>query len=232
MRNLLGDCIATVSLDDAIKAVLICAKGRAFCSGVDIEDIPHEPFAWRKRVQLAQTQHMALARLQKPVIAAVQGAAVGGGASLALAADILVMSEDAFLGFPFVRLGLVPDGGAAALLQAKTSPAVALDVLLSGGRIDAAEAGRVGLTRRITPPGQHLQAAQTLAEELSALPSESLSLTKSLISRDWMAGIDAYLAHEADAMALASTTAGHLDAISRVRRNLAGTTKESNGPSR
>src|SRR5690606_18580240 len=113
---------------------------------------------------------LTIARMRKPVIAAVQGTASGGGASLALAADILVMAEDAKLSFPFVRLGLVPDGGAAYLLQAKLYAAPALDLLLTGGAMTAAEAARLGLTRRVVPADRLDAESRTLAADLLKLP--------------------------------------------------------------
>lgn len=158
--------------------------------------------------------------MRKPVIAAVQGAAVGGGASLALAADILVMAEDAKLVFPFVRLGLVPDGGIAYFLQAKLQAALALDLLLSGGTLTAAEAARAGLTRRVVPAEQLATASHALACDLLRLPWEALMLTKALCTQYWAANLQGALSHEADAFALASSTDGHKHALAAMRRKL------------
>ena len=213
MRADLGACIADVAEDHQVRVVLLRAEGRAFCAGADLADAPSTPLAWRDRILLAQEHHVALARMRKPVVAAVQGLAVGGGASLALAADILIMADDAKLVFPFVKLGLVPDGGAAYLLQAKLHAALALDVLLSGGAVTAAEASKLGLARRIVPP-EHLHAASmTLVAELRSLPWEALMLTKSMCSQYWAANLQGALSHEADAFALASTTEGHHKAL-------------------
>ncbi|PLC53952.1 enoyl-CoA hydratase [Pollutimonas nitritireducens] len=217
MRREFGAILAAAAEDAQIRVVLLRADGRAFCTGADMSAAPQSPLAWRERVLLAQSHHMQIVRMQKPVIAAVQGIALGGGASLALAADILVMADDAKLIFPFTRLGLVPDGGAAALLQAKSSPAIALDVLLSGGELTAHEAAAVGLTRRVVPAASLDEDALALARQLLELPAEGLVLTKALISHGWTTNLPNALAHEADALALAATTTGHRDAIARLR---------------
>ncbi|WP_151448711.1 enoyl-CoA hydratase/isomerase family protein [Lacisediminimonas profundi] len=213
MRASLGECLADVGKDEAVKVLLLRGDGPAFCAGADIVDAPQSPLAWRERIRMAQAHHIAIVRMNKPVIAAVQGAATGGGASLALAADILVMADDAKLSFPFVRLGLVPDGGASALLQAKTNAATALDLLLTGGSITAVDAQHLGLTRRVVPAEQLDAASRALASDLLNLPWEALMLTKALCAQHWAAGLEPVLAHEAEAFALASSTAGHQSAL-------------------
>lgn len=217
MRRQIGACLGDVAADPAMRVLLIRGEGRAFCAGADIADAPREPLAWRNRILEAQSQHLAIMRMPKIVIAAVQGVAAGGGASLALSADILILAQDARLSFPFVRLGVVPDGGAAYLLQAKLGVPAALDLLLSGGSLGAAEAERSGLTRRVVPAERLEDTARSLAAELLALPHEALVLTKSLCRHYWSATLDAALAHEADAFALATATEGHKRAFKAAR---------------
>ena len=220
MRDEIGHCLEQVARDDSVKVVLLRAEGRAFCSGGDLVDAPTDALSWRERVKQAQAHHLAIARMNKPVIAAVQGAAVGGGAALALAADILVMAEDARLVFPFVRLGLVPDGVSSALLQAKAGVGAALDVLLSGGSIDAAEAVRLGLTRRVVPASQLGETSRSLATELLQLPWEGLMLTKALCTQYWAGPLQQVAAHESEAFALATTTRGHQQALAAMLSRL------------
>ncbi|WP_454689709.1 enoyl-CoA hydratase/isomerase family protein [Achromobacter aloeverae] len=220
MRLQFGECIEDVASDAAIKVVLVRGEGAAFCAGADLEKAPDSALEWRDRILLAQKHHIAIARMQKPVIAAVQGPAVGGGASIALAADILVMAEDARLVFPFVRLGVVPDGGLSYLLQAKLGAALSLDLLLTGGTLGAAEARGLGLTRRVVPRHELEAASEALARELLQLPWEALMLTKSLCAQHWAAGLERVLSHEADAFALASSTEGHARALAAVRETL------------
>ncbi len=227
MRQAIAARLHEVAADPDISVLLLCGEGRAFCAGADLNDMPQDPLIWRQRVLGAQAQHLALIRMDKIVIAAVQGVAIGGGASFALAADILLLAEDARLSFPFVRLGILPDGGAAFMLQARLGNAVALDLLLSGGTLPAEEAKQLGLTRRVVPADGFDAAAMALARELAALPREALMLTKSLCRQRWGQGLDNAFSHEADAFALVTTTASHRAALDAARRRQAAPRKGS-----
>lgn len=204
MRASLANHLSDAAADDEIDVVLIQAAGRTFCGGVDLSSLPTKPMDWRKRVIAAQENHIAILRMPKVVIAAVQGAVVGGGASLALSADILVASDDTKFSFPFVKLGIVPDGGSSLFLQAKLGSALALDLLLTGGTLGIAEAESRGLTRRVVSAERLHGTARELAEQISRLPRQSRMLTKALCRQHWAANLDTYLAHEADSFALAT----------------------------
>ena len=218
MRAALALHLADAAADDDISVVLLRGEGSVFCGGLDANDLPDDPKLWRERVLAAQANHLAIVRMPKIVIASVQGAAVGGGASLALAADILVMAEGARLSFPYVKLGIVPDGGSSYFLQAKLGTPLALDLLLTGGSLEAADAARLGLTRRVVPEATLQDASRELAAELLRLPAEALRLTKALCARYWGDKLDAVLAEEADAFELATATKGFEAAIAALRR--------------
>lgn len=217
MRQELGKHLQTIANDPDIRIVILEGRGRAFCVGADTSDLPTTPLAWRDRILMAQMHHLAIIKMSKIVIACVQGVAAGGGASLALAADILVMAEDATLRFPFVKLGLIPDGGCSFLLQSKLGVATALDLTLTGGILTADEARVHGLTRRLVPQEQLQAAVQELASELLGLPHEALLLTKSVSRQTWTAPMEAAMSHEVDAFALATTMPGHRAALASVR---------------
>ncbi len=204
MRAEFGRQLQSIATDPEVRVVLLQGAGRAFCVGADVNDMPDTPDAWRDRILLAQSHHAALIKMNKIVIASVQGIAAGGGASLALAADILVMADDARLTFPFVRIGLIPDGGCSYLLQSKIGVPAALDLMLTGGTLHADEAQRLGLTRRVVPASTLEEASRTLATELSQLPRAALMLTKSVSRQTWTNTMEAALGHEADAFALAT----------------------------
>lgn len=221
MRECLGAHLAAIADDPSIQVVLLRGEGAAFCAGADLEDAPSSSLAWRDRILMAQQHHLQILRMSKIFIAAVQGAAFGGGASLALTADILMLADDAVLGFPFVRLGVVPDGGATFLLQAKLGPAVAQDLVLTGGTLKADEAKTLGLTRRVLPVDQLREASDTLAAELAHLPHEALMLTKALGCHSWQHNIAGAFAHEADAFALATSTDSHRTALAAAKASIA-----------
>jgi len=220
MRAQFGVHVRDVTADANVRVVLLRGEGKAFCAGADLADPPRTPMAWRERVMSAQAQHLQLIRSGKLVIAEVQGMAAGGAAALALSADILLMADDACLGFPFVKIGLVPDAGTGFLLQAKLGPALAMDLLATAGTLDAAEAAALGLTRRVLPTGGLQAAARQLARQLAALPAEALMLTKGLCTQRWTHTLEASLAHEADAFALAAATDSHRAALAGVARGL------------
>lgn len=226
-RALFGEHLQSVANDPGVRVLLLNAEGRAFCAGADMSSLPTDPLGWRERIMTAQRHHQLMATMNPVVIAAVQGAAAGGGAAMALAADILIMADNASLRFPFVRVGLIPDGGTAFLLQAKAGTATALDMLLSGGVMPAAEAFQRGLTRRVVPADQLLSQARELAQELVRLPAESLLLTKSLMRQTWAAGMPGVLAHEADAFALVTALPGHARAMAEIQQKIHTSKKET-----
>lgn len=217
MRTELGIHLQNIAADPGIRIVLLQGLGRSFCGGADTDDLPETPLAWRDRILTAQLHHIALIKMSKIVIASVQGAAAGGGASLAMAADILIMADDATLRFPFVRLGLIPDGGCSFLLQSKLGVPAALDLMLTAGTMDAEEARRLGLTRRVVPRASLKEASRALVAELLALPHESLMLTKSVSRQTWTQTMESALGHEADAFALATAMPGHQRALAAAR---------------
>lgn len=220
MRAALEVALGQVAADDSVSVVLLRGEGRSFCGGLDLSDLPTDTQQWRSRVIAAQMNHLAVVQMPKIVIAAVQGSAVGGGASLALSADILLMADDARLSFPFVKLGIVPDGGSSYFLQQKVGTSVALDLLLTGGMLTADEALRLGLTRRVCDASTLREKAQELAAELLRLPPEARSLTKSLCLKLWGDRLHSMLTEEVEAFCAATVTTGHQKAISRLRAQL------------
>lgn len=220
MRASLQRHLDRANADASVHCVLLRAEGDRFCSGLDLTDLPDSAEEWRSRVIAAQRNHTSIVRSTKTVIAAVQGAVVGGGASLALSADILIMAQDAFLSFPFVRLGIVADGGSSYFLQAKLGVPLATDLLLSAGRIDAASAKQHGLTLRVVPPSELMSAALALATELQALPHESLAFTKQLCQQHWIGGLDDALAREVELFVQSTDTLGHRAAMAAITKRI------------
>ena len=220
MRELLASIAIEINEDKNIKVVLINANGKAFCAGADLVDSPDEPLAWRRRVQLAQRQHFLFSKMDKIVVAAVQGPTVGGGAALAFSADIVLMADDARFSFPFVHIGFTPDGGMGYLLTKKLGPAMAMDLLLTGDSLGAAEAKSHGLTRRVVAVAELQQEAEKLCQQLLNTPYEALMLTKNLCHQSWANELDSYLGHEANAIALAASTESHRQALAGLRARL------------
>jgi enoyl-CoA hydratase/carnithine racemase len=165
----LTQACAEVAADRSVRAVVLSAAGPAFCVGADLK----ERAAMSDADLLAQRLVFRAAfggvlGLPQPVISAVQGYALGGGCELALSCDVIVADETAEFGLPEVTVGLVPGGGGTQLALRRLGPGRAADLVLTGRRVGAAEAERLGLADRVVPAGTAGQHATVLAERMAA----------------------------------------------------------------
>jgi crotonobetainyl-CoA hydratase len=177
----LGDVFAAFRDDDALRVAIVTgAGGRFFSAGWDLKALARagtvdEDYGVGGFGGLQQ-----LPGLDKPVIAAVAGMAVGGGFELALAADLIVASEDARFALPEVHAGLFPDAGSVTLPR-RVPHHVALDLLLTGRWMDAAEAARWGLLQQVVPAAGLMEAAHTLARSLATSSPTALAAVKQIV---------------------------------------------------
>jgi enoyl-CoA hydratase len=182
MQQALVDCWQSVQADDQIRAVVLTGAGRAFCAGGDLSLVEQLAAGNQTLQQELSVIHVrlltAMLETDLPVIASVGGAAVGFGAELLALCDIVVMAEDAFLSDPHVAYGLNPSPACQLVWPYLTSIGVAKELLMSGRRVGAAEALRLGLANRITPPGEELPAALGLADELAGFPVSGIVSVK------------------------------------------------------
>ena len=176
--------------DDAVRAVVITGRGRGFCSGGDVDGIIGALLKADARRVLEFTRLTgevveSLRRLDKPVVAAVNGVAAGAGAVIALACDLRVVADSAKFAFLFTKVGLAgADMGAAYLLPRVVGLGRAAEMLLLGDAVDAQAALASGLATRVVPAGQVLAEAQSLARRLAAGPALALGLTKRLMNHE------------------------------------------------
>jgi 2-(1,2-epoxy-1,2-dihydrophenyl)acetyl-CoA isomerase len=175
--------------DDKIKALIITGAGRGFCSGADLSepvsaaDVNQPGINRRERLSPFVRYGWMIRQIDeftKPVIAAVNGIAAGGGLALALACDIRIASEDARFASIFVRRGLVADCGTTFYLPRLVGAAKALELMWTGDIIDAAEAARIGLVNRVVPTENLLKTTGEFALRLAQGPSVSIELHKRL----------------------------------------------------
>ena len=169
MRQELSDAFDRCAEDADVRAVLLLGAGRAFCAGIDLadgsfEEGPIESVEARTRGDF----RAKLTGLGKPSLAAVQGFCLGGGCELALCCDVRVAAEDAQFGQPEINLGSTPAGGATQRLPRLIGAGRALEWLLTGDRMPAAEAYRVGLANRLVPAAELDAAATELAKKLAS----------------------------------------------------------------
>jgi enoyl-CoA hydratase/carnithine racemase len=199
---------AELDTDDAVKVVVLTGHGRGFCSGGSVEEIIG-PLLESELAETLEFTRMTgavvrnMLRLQKPIVAAVNGIAAGAGAVLALASDLRVVAERAKFAFLFTKVGLTgADMGAAWLLPKIVGTGRAMEILMLGGKIDAHEAHRIGLANRVVADDDVLAEALALARCLASGPGLALGMTKRMVWNEWPMDLDAAIEAEAQAQAL------------------------------
>lgn len=180
--NLVSDELAK---DDEVRAVIVTGAGRGFCSGADLSgDTRAQPSRYERLRTLGPNAGAeAFFKIDKPVIAAINGPCIGGGLSLALSMDIRIASEMARFGCAFVLRGFVPDLGITYWLPRMVGTAKALELMWTGEIIGAAEAERLGIVSRVVPPDELMKVAQELAEKIAQQPPMPVELTKRMVYR-------------------------------------------------
>ncbi len=185
--------------------MVITGTGRAFCSGGHISELQSlAESAIRAREGLLKTGKliMRIAALEKPVIAAVNGTAVGAGCNLALAADIVIASESAVFSEIFVRIGLLPGAGGMFILPRLIGVSNAKRLCFTGDMVNAAEAERMGLVSKVVPAEELEAEALGLAERLAKGPTKAIGLMKTIINRGLSSDLAAVCEYEAQAQAI------------------------------
>jgi len=202
----LGERLEAAAADSRVRAVVVTGAGASFSSGGDTRFLQELPGMAPERVRdvvygTFQRPIRAIRAMRKPVIAAVNGPAVGAGCELALAADFRLASETARFGEVWIRIGCVPALGGMYLLPRIVGLTKAVEMILTGAVVDAAEALRIGLVNRIVPAAGLAGAALALARDLAAGPAEAIALAKETIARglgtDLAGALDAALAAQA-----------------------------------
>jgi 2-(1,2-epoxy-1,2-dihydrophenyl)acetyl-CoA isomerase len=187
MRESLLRVIDDVGKDDSLKVVILTGAGRGFCAGADLSELTAGPMPEPTLYERLQgPPRPAFFKLEKPVIAAINGACVGAGLSLALTCDIRIASEKAKFGSAFIKLGATPDNGMTYWLPRLMGTAAALEFLLTGKTIMGAEAKQSGLVNQVVPPEELMKVSQELAAQIAQYPLLALSLTKRLVYRSML----------------------------------------------
>jgi 2-(1,2-epoxy-1,2-dihydrophenyl)acetyl-CoA isomerase len=212
--------IREIASDDEVGAVIITGAGRGFCAGADVKSMNPDMALLdrRKRHRWILADILRpLVNLEKPVIAAVNGAAVGAGFNIALAADIIVASEKAVFSQIFTRLGLVPDLGGLHLLTRVVGLNKAKELCFTAKKISAAEALALGIANHVVPAEELLAEARKLATEIAAGPPIALSMIKSLLNKSSNSTLEQMLEFESYAQTLAYTTPEHKEGVAAFR---------------
>jgi 2-(1,2-epoxy-1,2-dihydrophenyl)acetyl-CoA isomerase len=199
------EAVRAVAEDDEVRAVVLTGAGRAFSSGADLRDVSSRERTPEGHVDLRSllnnSYHPIITTIRtmpKPVLAAVNGPAVGIGLPLALAADLIVAAESAYLLLAFVNIGLVPDGGSSLFVPTRVGLARAAEMAMLGERVSAAQALEWGLINRVVPDAEFADEVAALRDRLAAGPTRSYAGTKRQLNHWLYTRMDEQLALEAD----------------------------------
>ena len=215
MKQVVNDDAA----DPSVRAVLITGAGRGFSSGADLkagfDPDPEDNLPNIKR-ELHELYHpiiVGVRRLEKPVVAAVNGPAVGIGCSLALACDLILAAESAYFGLAFVNIGLMPDGGSTLFVPATVGKARAFEMAMLGERVPAQQALEWGLVNRVYADDELMDQANALVEKLAAGPTRSYAGSKRALNNMLYPNLDGQLDLEAEIQHALARTSDFMEGV-------------------
>jgi 2-(1,2-epoxy-1,2-dihydrophenyl)acetyl-CoA isomerase len=214
IRTSLPDALTAASADDSVKAVVLTGRGRAFCAGGDVKLMGNRSTETLLKSMLRTKAIItAIVECEKPVIAALNGLAVGAGASIALASDLVVAVPEAWMAFVFVERGLIPDMAATYFLPRIVGVSRAKEIMMTGRRIPADEAHRLGLIAELIPQHAFEQDVQRLAESFTALNRSVVPYIRHLVNSSLETDLSTAMNLEAFGQTVVSTFDGHKQAI-------------------
>jgi enoyl-CoA hydratase len=185
--------IAEVAADDDIKVLILTGSGKAFVAGSDIKEFnkttPYMAHNIRRLGEMVE-------KLEKPVIAAVNGFCLGGGCEIAMGCDIIIASDKAKFGQTEINIGIIPGGGGTQRLQRLIGVCRAKELIYTGEIITAAEADRIGLVNRVVPVEELMPKAKELAKKIAVKSAAALKLAKTAINRGMQTNLESGLKYE------------------------------------
>jgi enoyl-CoA hydratase len=184
LKNELLDAVEAFDSDADIGCILLTGSDKAFAAGADIKEMADKSYIDIFRADYAG-DYERLTRVRKPLIAAVAGFALGGGCELAMLCDFIIAADNAKFGQPEIKLGIIPGIGGTQRLTHAVGKAKAMDMILTGRMMDAAEAERSGLVARVVPAAILMQEAIKVAETIAALSQPSLLAAKEAVNRSF-----------------------------------------------
>ena len=216
MRDEIAEALEELAAREDVRVVVVTGRGRAFCSGADVGYMADllERGAYDEAnllVTAGRRVIRSIIEMPKPVIAALNGPAAGGGANMALACDLRIASDRAAIGQTFNRIGLAPDWGGSWLVPRLVGRARAAELFFLGDMLDAAEAERMGLVNRVVPHDELEDAVREMASRLAAKPALALALAKEALRRSLSAGLEEMLDFEVRAQDEAFRSADALE---------------------
>jgi enoyl-CoA hydratase/carnithine racemase len=206
LRKRIAEEVGRAVADPKVRAIVITGNEQAFAAGADIAEMA-DAGPIELMVRNVQQYYRVVAECPKPVIAAIEGYALGGGLELALCADIIVVADGARLGLPEVKIGILPGGGGTQRLTRLVGRARAMPLLMTGRMVGAQEAFAMGLASETTPKGEALFRALAIAAEIATMPPISVAQIKEIVNEGLNAPLDTALMLERKAYLLQYATA-------------------------
>ena len=192
-RTEFAAAIAEVAADDEIKVLILTGNGKSFVAGSDIKEFNKTtPFAAHNITRLGEM----VEKLEKPVIAAVNGSCLGGGCEIAMGCDIIIASEKAKFGQTEINIGIIPGGGGTQRLQRLIGICRAKELIYTGDIIRAEEADRIGLVNRVVPVDELMPTAKEMAKKIATKSAAALKLAKTAINRGMQTNLESGLKYE------------------------------------
>lgn len=220
LNHLLGE----IAADDNVRCVILTGSGRGFCAGADVRGMDPNMKLLARRARhrgILRNVLLPLRNLEKPVIAAVNGVAVGAGFNIALACDILISSDKAMYSQIFTKMGLVPDLGGLYFLTRIVGVNKAKELCFTAKKISPQEAYELGIVNHVVPHDELMAEAKKLAAEIAAGPPVALAMIKTLLNKSSESTLDQMLEYEGYAQTLAYTTPDHAEGVAAFREKRA-----------
>ena len=178
----LATFLDTVEHDDAVRCVILTGSAKAFAAGADIKEMADQSYADMYKGNFFAHAHDRITRFRKPIIAAVSGYALGGGCELAMLCDFIIASDTARFGQPEINLGVAPGIGGSQRLTRAVGKSKAMDMVLTGRMMDAAEAERAGLVSRVVAPDALLDDARATAAKIASQSILAVMANKEMVT--------------------------------------------------
>jgi enoyl-CoA hydratase len=183
LMNELTACLDTLEADAGVRAIVITGSAKAFAAGADIKEMAPKGFADVYGEDFITRNWERVTRCRKPTIAAVAGFALGGGCEMAMMCDFIIAADTAKFGQPEIKLGVIPGSGGTQRLAKFVGKAKAMDMVLTGRMMDAAEAERCGLVSRVVPADQLLEEAMKAARAIAGFGPLAVMAAKEAVNR-------------------------------------------------
>ena len=227
MRDSLKKALLKAADDEAVRVVILTGEGRAFCAGADLKRFKDDYEHFKRTGEPSRFYDISLPRIlvsfKKPILAAINGPAVGVGMTMALACDIRLASESASFSCPFTRIGLTPEFGSSYFLSRLVGYSKATEWVLTSRKIKASEALSTGLISEVIPPDVHvLDETRKMALTIAAMPEKAILSAKKLLRQAMDMDLNETLEEEAKVFQNCQKEHSHYKAVTRVMEQIRG----------